>query len=435
MTELKSRRGPGPWRVALVAGMASYIDAAALISFGIAMVIYQAAFGLTAGEVGVLAGSITFGVAVGALTGGRLGDRFGRRPVFSITMLLIIAGAVLLITSSSFVPLLVGTILLGVGTGADLPVSLSTIAEAADDENRGRLISFSNVLWIAGVIAAIILSSVVGNLGRMGGQVLFAHVGVVAAIVLLARLSIPESSVWLAAREERAKGLHTVRASQAGVRALFAKPYRAPLIVLVVFYSLVNLAANTAGQFGTYMLVNYAGLDVSSASLFGLISMPVLMLSYFWFMRIADGPRRFRYFTIGAVLYVVSLLVPVIFGFSAMTYIVSGVVGAVGAGFAFETIMKVWAQESFPTLIRSTAQGTILAVARFVAGILATFTPLLLTSGPSALYLFLAGVTAVGMTVAWFGFRNRDRHDEFDTEQQADDTITARPAAPSAPLH
>jgi MFS transporter, SP family, inositol transporter len=418
MNELKARRRPGPWRVAAVAGMASYIDAAALISFGTAIVIYQAVFGLTPGEVGVLAGSITFGVAVGALAGGRLGDRFGRRPVFSITMLLIIAGAVLLATSGSFVPLLVGTLLVGVGTGADLPVSLSTISEAADDESRGRLISFSNVLWIVGVIVAIILSAAVGNLGRVGGQILFAHIGVVAAIVLIARLNIPESPLWLSAREERARGLHTVRASEAGARALFTKPYRAPLIVLVVFYSLVNLAANTAGQFGTYMLVNYAGLDVSSASLFGLIAMPVLLISYFWFMRIADQPRRFTYFTIGAVLYVAGLLVPVIFGFSVTTYIASGVLGAVGAGFAFETIMKVWAQESFPTLIRTTAQGTILAAARFVAAILASFTPMLLTSGPSAMYLFLAGVTAAGMTVAWFGFRKRDRHNEFDVEDE-----------------
>ncbi|MFF2842492.1 MFS transporter [Paenarthrobacter sp. NPDC057981] len=435
MTEQKTRRQPGPWRVAVVAGMASYIDAAALISFGIAIVIYQAAFGLAADQVGVLAGAITFGVAVGALAGGRLGDRFGRRPVFSVTMLMIIGGAALLVTTDSFVPLLVGTLLVGVGTGADLPVSLSTISEAADDENRGRMISFSNVLWIAGVLVAIILSTVVGNLGRLGGQILFAHVGIVAAVVLIARLSIPESLVWLAAREERAKGLHTARASRSSVSSLFRKPYRAPLIVLVVFYSLVNLAANTGGQFGTYMLVNYAGLDVSSASLFGLIAMPVLMLSYFWFMRVADGPRRFTYFTVGAVLYVVSLLVPVIFGFSATTYIVSGVLGAVGAGFAFETVMKVWAQESFPTLIRSTAQGTILAVARFVAAILATFTPMLLTSGPSALYLFLAGVTAVGMAVAWFGFRNRDQHNEFDTEQLTDGTAAAAPAASSATFH
>src|SRR5919205_675997 len=89
--------GARPWWVAIVSGMASYIDAAAIISFGIAIVVYQQTFGLDELQVGLMSGSLTFGVAIGALLGGRLGDGFGRRPIFTLTMIVILIALIGLI--------------------------------------------------------------------------------------------------------------------------------------------------------------------------------------------------------------------------------------------------------------------------------------------------------------------------------------------------
>src|SRR6478672_12381174 len=84
---LAAPTAPKPWYVALVAGMASYLDAATIVSSGNALVMYQKPLGLTGDQIGVLAFSLTLGIAVGAAVGGRLGDRFGRKPVFSVTMI------------------------------------------------------------------------------------------------------------------------------------------------------------------------------------------------------------------------------------------------------------------------------------------------------------------------------------------------------------
>lgn len=421
----ESTKQPHPWWVGVVSGMASYIDATAIVSFGVAIVIYQAVFGFDAAQVGAASAALTVGIAVGALLGGKLGDQFGRRPVFTVTMLVIAVGAVLLFIGGSFTLVIVGAVLVGLGTGADLPVSLSTISEAADDRNRGRLVSFSQILWLAGAVVGILLGTIVGNLGQVGAQILFAHIGGMAIIVLLLRLTIPESNAWRLAREERRSGGTTVRADRAKVSDLLRAPYLAPLAALAVFYALVNLGYNTFGQFGPYLLVNAAGTDVSTASALSLAALPISLIGTLWFMKIVDKPRRFTYFVVGAVMSVVGLLVPVVFGFSTPTYLVAVILLIGGGSFAGETIMKVWAQEQFPTLLRTTAQGTVIAVARFVAAGGAAVTPLLVEFGASTLFLLLAIVSGIGLLVAWLVFRTRDRRNEFDMEQRADSQVLA----------
>ncbi|MAY50715.1 MAG: MFS transporter [Microbacterium sp.] len=409
-----------PWWVAIVSGMASYIDAAAITGFSTSMVVLQKDLSLEQWQVGVAAGALTLSIAFGALVGGRLGDRFGRRPVFTATMLLIIAAVIALLVAPSFSAVLVGAVLLGIGTGADLPVSLSTIAEAATDRNRGRLLGFSNLLWIIGIVVNTVLASIVGDWGRAGAQILFAHIGIVAALVLIGRLTIPESTSWKEARAERSAGVATIRADRARVRDLLRPPYIVPFLALLAFYGFTNLVANTSGQFGTYIVVTYGGATVGQAALIALPMVPIAVLSYLWFMKIADGPRRFLYFQIGAILMISSKLIVVVAGLNLVTYATSALLAAVGGAFAFEGIMKVWTQESFPTLLRSTAQGAIIAVGRFAAAGLAVITPLILESGVTVMYTLLTVFNVIGLACAWFVFRRRSSTQVFDEEAGRD---------------
>lgn len=418
-----TRNQPRPWWVGIVSGMASYIDSAAIVSFGIGIVIYQLVLGFDAAQVGIASAVLTLGIAVGALFGGKLGDRYGRRPVFSATMVVIAIGAALLVFGDTFPLIVIGAALVGLGTGADLPVSLSTIAEAATDANRGRILAFSNILWMVGIVVAILLGTAVGSLGRPGAQILFAHLGIMAIIVLVGRLTIPESVAWLTARDERRTGTATVRADRARVRDLLRAPYAVPLIALVAFYSLVNLSFNTYGQFGPYLLVNVAGLDVSSASLVGLVALPIGAIALLVFMRFADKPVRFPLFIAGAIVTILGSLVPIVFGFSVATYIASLAMMAAGASFAGEAIMKIWTQEQFPTLLRTTAQGTVISVARFVAAGGAAVTPLIISAGTTVLFTILAIVNAIGLLVAFLVFRTRDRRNEFHLESRPDTAV------------
>ena len=426
---LTSKPAPRPWWVAVVSGMASYVDAAAITGFATAIVVFQQILGLNEIQIGMAGGALTASMAIGALVGGRLGDRFGRRPVFTATMVALIVGAVVLVFASSFPVILVGAIMLGFASGADLPVSLSTISEAATEHNRGRLIGFTNLLWMAGIIANILISTLVGDLGAVAPMILFGHIAVVGALILLGRLTIPESATWLAARAERQAGVKTVRAERASIRILFRGPYGTVFLALIMFASLTNLIASTIGSYGTYILVNFGDVSISQASLVTLPLLPVSIIGYLWFMKIADKPVRFRYFQAGGIAFVLSPLVVALFGASVPVYLVSLLLMGVGSAFAFEGIQRVWAQEQFPTLLRTTAQGSIIAIQRFTAAALASVTPTLLIGGPSLLFGILTVGSAIGVGWAWIVFRTRDRHDEFESEAGA-----TEPAEHSAPI-
>ncbi|MDO4243088.1 MAG: MFS transporter [Actinomyces sp.] len=417
-------RTPNQWWVGIVSGMASYIDACAIVSAGIALVIYQGALGLTNSQVGLASSGLTLAIAFGALFGGRLGDRFGRKHVFSVTMLVIVLGSALQTFSPNFIVLLAGTFLVGLGTGADLPVSLATIAETADEDSRGKIIGLSNVLWIVGILGAILTSSIVGNWGLLGGQILYGQVGVIALVTLLLRLPLPETQTWLEARAERERGVETVRAERASLSSLMRTPYLKPFVALIVFYSLVNVPANTGGQFTTWINVNIIGMDVAFSSQLSLLLMPLGFIWGVWFMRIVDTDRRMPYFYLGAACYVGAYFIYILAGFHVWSFVAVTVINAFGGAFAFEGIMKVWTQESFPTLLRTTAQGSIIFVARLVAALTAAVTPALLALNPRIAYLILAGIAIVGYAFAIWGFRGAQRN-EFALEGHAEADVAA----------
>ncbi|UNK60364.1 MFS transporter [Buttiauxella ferragutiae] len=404
-----------PWYIGTVSGMASYIDSAAIVSSGTALVIYSKTIGVTAGQIGIFSGVLTLCIALGAFFGGRLGDMFGRKKVFITTMAMIVVGALLMAFGRTFPLLLLGTLLLGLATGADLPVSLATISEAATDKNRGKIIGLSNLLWAGGVSVSMAIASVVGSWGILGAQILYFHIGITGIALLILRSLIPESPLWLAAHHERLCGVKTIRAQTASFKDLFNRKYLTPFIALCLFYMLTNLAANTSGQFGAYIAVNIVGIPIETHSFWSLLMLPVCIVSGVAFMKLVDTPKRMTGFIVGAFFYTAGFVMPVLFNFAPFSWFCAMLFTSTGAGLAFEGIMKVWSQESFPTMLRSTAQGIIVAVSRLTCGLLAFVTPLLLEMGTTFLYTVLSCMAGVGMVIGWLCFHGNQRN-EFNSE-------------------
>ena len=410
-------KNPNPWWVAVINGMASYIDSCTIITSGVALVIYQNEYGLTDIQFGALSAALTFCIAIGSIVGGSLGDRFGRKPVFSVTMVMLVLGAVLMVLSSNFVFLLIGEILMGLGVGADLPVSLATISEQAPDDKRGKMLLFSDILWVVGIVIAQGIGSLVGNWGILGGQIMFGQLAAVSAIVLILRQTIPESKVWLATNEDRKRGI--VKKNDTGkIGDLFKTPYAVPFIALVIFYIGTNVPANSLGQFSTWIGNNVVQLDVATVSLIGMIVYPIRAILDFVFMHFVDTPKRMPLFYMGAILYLAGFLMFPIFGASTVTYVLTQLLYCVGAAFAFEGILKVWMQECFPTLLRTTANGAIVFASRFSCAVIGFFTAAFITAfGYQVAFLALSAMCLIGFIAAIFAFKGK-RYNTFERDAE-----------------
>jgi inositol transporter-like SP family MFS transporter len=184
MDTAKTARVPVPraaWKVAVLAGMASYLDAGAIVTNGGALVLYQKEFGFGAGTLGILSALLTLLFAFGALVGGRLGDRFGRRRVFTVTMIGLAAGVAVMAGAQNVTMLGIGTALVGFSIGADLPVSLAMINEESPQGAKARLVAFSHVLWMLAIGTVLGVQAIVGDLGATGARIMWLHLLVVAS--------------------------------------------------------------------------------------------------------------------------------------------------------------------------------------------------------------------------------------------------------------
>ena len=406
-------RHVNPWWVAVVSGMASYIDSCAIISSGTALVIYQTTFGLSNTEFGLISAALTFCIAIGSILGGSMGDRFGRKPVFSVTMAMLILGAVIMVFATTFPVLLAGEILMGIGVGADLPVSLATIAEEAPDDKRGKMLLFSDILWVVGIVVAQGIGALVGDWGYAGGQIMFAQLAVVSTIVLIARQTIPESPVWIQAHEDRLAGKVSAEA-QGKISELFKSPYAKPFIALAIFYIGTNIPANSLGQFSTWIGANVVDLPISVVSTIGLVCYPIRALLDIVFMKFVDTDKRMPLFYTGAALYLLGFLAFPIFGASTATYVATQLLYCVGAAFAFEGILKVWMQECFPTLLRTTANGAIVFSSRFLCAVAGSFTATFIAAaGYKAAFLVLSALCLMGFAAAVWAFHGK-RYNAFE---------------------
>jgi inositol transporter-like SP family MFS transporter len=389
------------WWVAFLSGMVSYLDAGAIVTTGTALVLYGNEFGFGIETIAPLSSILTFAIAVGALIGGRLGDRFGRRRIFLLTLSLFAIGAAVLTFAPGTAWLYPGIILLGFAAGADLPVSMSMIAEAASDANRGKMVSFTHILWMGGVIIVSLLGALFGVL----------------------RLRLPESKAW-----QTTAALMAVDPEMRGIRAfkpLLTRRYLSALVATGVFYALVNIAANINGQFSTYMYTTVAGAKVSTASTIGMIITIVSAASLLLLMRIVDGRRRMIWFTIMAVLSLVAFMIPAIVGVTVGTLVVFGVLYSIGGAVAGEPMYKVWSQELFPTSHRATAQGITIAFTRIVAALVGLLIPSLIAFGASSIFFLMAATSVVAFAIGIFWIARMPKATDDDPALRAADNEAA----------
>src|ERR671921_1025062 len=190
------------WYWTVLAAMASYIDAGSIVAIAAGLALWQEYLSMSSTTVGLLAaiGPNAIGAAVGALVGGRLGDLLGRKRIYQYDLLLYAFGTLWMVFAFNTPMLIIGTFLVGLAVGADVPTSLALVGELAPSKARSKLMGLTQVAWSLGPIITLGLALVLAPYGLLGIRIVFVHLFVVAMVTWYLRQGLTESATWTAAR-------------------------------------------------------------------------------------------------------------------------------------------------------------------------------------------------------------------------------------------
>ncbi|WP_046173451.1 MFS transporter [Domibacillus indicus] len=408
MAKIGSKKTTG-WKATISVAMANYIEAGSIIAAASSLSMWEAYLHLDSIMVGLLSAlsANAFGAAVGALFGGYLCDKYGRKFIYTYDLLLYMAGVLLIALSVNFPMLLIGTIITGIAVGAGVPASWTYIAEEAPADKRAAHVGMAQLAWSTGPAITFLLAVLLAPLGLLGSRIIFLHLLVIAFITWYIRQGLSESAIWKEGKEREAKEGALNTKNKGVLKELFSlKPNREALFLLIGIYLFWNLTAGAMGYFMPYIYQNVGGLTGTQANLLQVLLWSLTVATtYFVFMKLGDKFSRRSLFGIGAVMGIAAWLILTFTGMNWFSLFAFVILWGSAAGFGAQAFYGLWASELFPTRYRAGAQGIMFFLVRFGIAIWSFVLPTVMnTLGFKAagivMLIFLAVHCVIGLLLA-----------------------------------
>ena len=388
------------WKATISVAMSNYIEAGSIIAIATSSALWQKEFGFDNFALGLLAAvsANAFGSAAGAIIGGPLCDRYGRKFIYTYDLVVYMAGVLVAAFAVNYGMLLVAFIVTGIAVGAGIPASWTYIAENAPAGQRAAHVGSAQFAWSMGPTIGFLLAVVLGPLGLLGSRIIFLHLFVVAFITWYIRQGIAESAIWKTDKAAVAAG----RVAKRGIKQLFAK--KANVQAMFFLFGVYTFWNVVAGQMGIFMPRVYAAAGVQSPVEQNLLQVLLwgctVASTYFGFMKLADKYSRRMLYAVGAGLGIFAWLLLVYVEATLPVLLLFAVSWGVAAGVGAQAFYGVWAGELFATPYRASAQGVLFFAARISVGLLSYWFPtLLVTIGVAKLGLIMIGLLLVSAVV------------------------------------
>ncbi|SPS00702.1 MFS transporter [Cupriavidus taiwanensis] len=444
------------WAALLAANlMLEYYDNAI---FAYASPTIKAHTNLSTEQLGLISSAFFIGMIIGALAGGRLSDRWGRRSVLVWTTVLYSLGALATAFAPTYETILASRVVTGIGVQAATSVLLVYIAEMFPGNARGRFVSIVTIGFVvSGVGAAALAMFYLPHSSTGAWRNLFLAGSVGLLIAPLVRVILPESVRWCVScgRFDRAERI----VSELEARALRRGPLDEPgiaatqqngaaatlrdlindkavlrtIAVLTLGYFGATLAYYLFGQWGVYSLVY--SLKYSEEHAYHILFLWNLIYGVTPFVAMLFLDRYERKSTILFV-SVLSALPLVVLGISATSWVVIGAGGlaSVITGLVVNAYYT-YIPEAIPTQLRALGSGIVISGGRFggaAAGVLGA--ALFSASGMAGVMLVAAACYIVfSIPVGLFGPRTTKRSLEAVTGE-GQDTANGVPQSPDTSM-
>ncbi|WP_179405614.1 MFS transporter [Burkholderia guangdongensis] len=394
-------------------------------------------------QIGFVTSAFFVGMMIGALVGGVLSDKLGRRSVLVWSTALYSLGALATAFSTGYETMLAARVVTGIGVQAATSVLLVYVAEMFPHRARGRFGSIVSIGYVVGGIGAAALTMF---FLPHGGPNAWRHLMIAGSIGLviapLVRFTLPESVRWqtskgLFGRAEAAVGNLEARALRYGqldepqIAAVIENAKEPTLRELLKHKGVLRTVTVLAiGYFGTYLgyylyanwsayaLINGFKYSEEHAYYVMFLWNVIYGVTPFLTMRILDRSERKSTILVTSILSALSLAV---LGISTTSWVVIGAggVAAVITGMVINAYFT-YIPETIPTQLRALGSGMVISGGRFGGAASGVLGAALFSHGSMEAVMLAAGACYVifAIPVVLYGPRTTNRSLEVVTRDE-----------------
>ena len=280
--------GPTGYFVTIIAA----ISALAGLLFGYdtgvisgAVLFVQQDFHLTTFQEEIVVSAVLLGATLGAIVGGRLTDRLGRRATLLQVALLFVLGAIWTALAQTMTWLSIGRLVVGFAIGIASFTAPLYISEISPPAVRGKLVSLNQLMITIGIVCAYLADYALA--ASRAWRWMFGLAAIPALILFLGVLFVPETPRWYMSRSMKEKArevlfrMHTpamaekelveieesLKLQQGGWNELWSTGLRPALIIgigLAVFQQFTGI--NTVIYYAP-TIFQFAGLQSNAAAI------------------------------------------------------------------------------------------------------------------------------------------------------------------------
>lgn len=275
------------WRVSLIAGLGGILYGYDMGIIAAALIFVRNTFRLSTHMQEVVVSIVLVGAMAGAISGGAIADRIGRRATLLWGGGIFFIGSCLAPLSPNVSALILARALLGVAIGFTSVTAPVYVAELSPPQARGRLIGLYQFALTVGIALADLVGYVLA--GQHAWRPMFGFGAAPSILFLLMVLILPESPRWLFSKGRTADAQDVLKSytDQTGAqallddirsglavpmetswRALWGPAARGALVIAVGFTVLQQVTGiNTIIYYGPQIFL-MAGITSSSNAIF-----------------------------------------------------------------------------------------------------------------------------------------------------------------------